>query len=217
MLFIHDKIMFECESEQETINISAQFYRENFETAIKGILIINLVVLSEIILKPKFIQTELDKTIENFLELFEEESKNPILSTSFQNKFILESCFDNNLGASIHYVNKETKVANLEKFLKKFIRPENLVISCAGVSHSTLEELIKKYFHFDVHNEKIEIQSSVWSPKDLRYEFLESPQEVLKQNIPSLSSMNVSFPGFSNSDENIYAAHVLETLMVYFI
>ncbi len=153
MKFAHDKVIFESECEQETLFLTGQFYRENFEEAIK--------VLSEVILKPVIRESELNNQINNFKTIHEEQFTNPVLS-SFQNDFILQSCFENSLGNSSLYLNENLTPQDIKNYIKKYFIPQNISIAASGVQHNFLEDLVKKYFKFENNNKIIDYQKTIW-------------------------------------------------------
>jgi mitochondrial-processing peptidase subunit alpha len=129
---------------------------------------------------------------------------------------LYQTCFgDQNLGRSSLYVPNEIKESDLLKYIKKYVNPSRCVIVGVNVDYDLFPKLAEKYFN-NFNNSQNEIflnSNSNWIGGEQRFKFLEPPSEVMKQNIPPLTSVNLSFQGFSLSDKDIYAAHVLETLI----
>ena len=103
------------------------------------------------------------------------------------------------------------------KYIKKYINPKRCVIVGVNVDYDKFPKLVEKYFsdfkNSENENEIFLNEKSEWIGGEKRLEYLEPPFEVMKQNIPPLTSVNLSFKGFSLNDKDIYAAHVLETLI----
>lgn len=200
-----DKIMFHSEVDSENLNYHITFYRENLENAIQ--------VLADTILRPLFLQKDLDLVLNNLNVTYEEQYLNPVMST-VNSDLMFQACFGKEgLGQKQLYVKKDATREELFNYLKKYIRADRCAIVGVNVDNEKFLNLVEKYFTFKNVKEEISKVESKWIGGESRYEYTDTPFEVMKQNIPELTSVSISFKGSAVNDKDIYTAHVLETLL----
>lgn len=200
-----DKIMYHSEIDSETLNYHITFYRENLENAIQ--------VLSDTILRPLFLQKDLDLVINNLNTTYEEQYLNPVQSL-VATDLLFEACFGKDgIGKKQLILKKDATREELFQYIKKYLRPERCSIIGVNVDHEKFLNLVEKYFVFNNSNEKIESIPTNWVGGETRYEYTDTPFEVMKQNMPELTSVSISFRGSAVNDSDIYTAHVLESLL----
>jgi processing peptidase subunit alpha len=211
---LEDKIFYESRCEFETISYTSSFYRDRLELAID--------MMSDCILHPRFEQEEIDNTINELKFNMSEQELDPLGSGVFSD-MIMEACFgrtsDNDdvgsLGNPTLYANEYATSELLKKFQAKYFRADNCVITGVGVNHEQFVQLVEKYFDFDKPTDVLELKSSnKFISGDKRLHFVDPPYEYMKQNMPALTAVTVSFEGVNTYDQdNIFAIFVLETLL----
>lgn len=203
----HDKIVFESACEVELMAFNARCLRTDIEETID--------IMANSILHPKLSDEDIQEALESLSLSIEDQYTNPAGSGVLWD-LTLRSCFgDQGMGNPTLYLNPKANKTTLMKYIKKYLRPERMTIVGIGVEHEYLVNLVKKYFVFDetTVTEPIIRKQTRWIGGDARMEFLEQPYEINRQNLPPLTSVTLAFQGFSVYDPDIYAIHVLETLL----
>jgi processing peptidase subunit alpha len=200
-----DKVIYESDCDAEITNYHITFFRQDLENAVS--------LISDSILGPKFNEENIQEVKEGLALSYEDQLENPVM-TAIAREQLYKSCFGETvLGKTQLALNPGATRSQLFEFVRKYYRPERCVIVGVNVDDTAFLNLIEKYFVFSnsAYNQIDEF--SIWSGGEQRYTYLETPNEVMKQNIPALTSVALSFQGWANSHKDIYAAHVLESIL----
>jgi len=216
-------MMYESTTDQETMQYCVEFYRQHLPDVLE--------MMGDTILKPQFLQEDIEDALGTLQLSYEEQLTNPANSSVLTDS-IMESCFGKSqqLGKPTLFIKEDVTRESLLKFLRKYFRPERCVVTGVGVNHEELVSLVERYFQFEdveqanttigglpILNTYERLSQSRTKPVfiggEKRIYYTEQPLEMMRQNLASLTASVISFEGVSIYDPDVFAIHVLETAL----